>query len=46
MVRRLHAFEVHDLPQVTRYFWSGLRNYVNPNPLNLSAHTFRVRPIQ
>jgi hypothetical protein len=44
MVRRLQTFEVHDLPQDTRYLWTGIGNYVKPNPLTLSAHTFRVRP--
>jgi hypothetical protein len=46
MVRPLHAFEVHDLPQVTRYLGRGIRTYVEPNPLNPSAPTFRMRPIQ
>jgi hypothetical protein len=41
----LHAFEVHDLLQDTRYLWNRIRNYVKPNPSTLSAHTFRVRPI-
>jgi hypothetical protein len=29
-----------DLPQATRYLWSGIRNYVNLNPLTVSAYSF------
>jgi hypothetical protein len=41
----LPTLEVHDLPQDRRYLWSRIRNRVKPNPLTLSAHNFRVRPI-
>jgi len=36
------AFEVHDLLSGGRYTWTGARNYIELNPLQLPAHVFRV----
>jgi starch synthase (maltosyl-transferring) len=36
------TFEVHDLLSGGRYTWSGPRNYIELNPLQLPAHVFRV----
>jgi hypothetical protein len=38
MVRGFHTFEVHDLPQDTRYLWSGIKSYVKTKPLTLRAY--------
>jgi starch synthase (maltosyl-transferring) len=36
------SFEVHDLLSGGRYAWSGARNYIELNPLQLPAHVFKV----
>jgi starch synthase (maltosyl-transferring) len=36
------TFEVHDLLSGGRYAWSGARNYIELNPLQLPAHVFKV----
>ena len=36
------TFEVHDLLSGGRYTWSGARNYIELNPLQLPAHVFKV----
>ena len=36
------SFEVHDLLSGGRYTWSGARNYIELNPLQLPAHVFKV----
>jgi starch synthase (maltosyl-transferring) len=36
------TFEVHDLLSGGRYTWTGARNYIELNPLQLPAHVFKV----
>jgi starch synthase (maltosyl-transferring) len=36
------TFEVHDLLAGGRYTWTGARNYIELNPLQLPAHVFKV----
>lgn len=36
-------YQVHDLLDDARYFWSGSRNYVQLNPHSVPAHIFNLR---
>jgi starch synthase (maltosyl-transferring) len=37
------SFQVHDLLSGARHTWTGPRNFVQLNPLVVSAHIFRIR---